>query len=303
MVIRDGPNFGARRRLTPALDQVRWRLLREATPIIADSVYDFYAEHHEPFERKEGGVVLKDTADVRFGDRKLKVSTGLTLTNLAPPFDNFFVEWRDGLTHDIHEFFGVHFYAFPNSVYPFDLEVERQKREWLRDKQWKWMYVAELYQSVNATGRTLGPFLGQVMFIPEDGDNARSIYRHYPEFTNNDAQYLMFVSRLDIGWLSVNMMHGETVRVTAGERPEGWAKNYQKRNGQPPIKYKVLDIHAVQEVLERDGNVSKTGITHALHVCRGHFRRYESGKVVWIDEHERGDASKGRVEKKYNVVP
>src|SRR5260370_17745893 len=102
--------------------------------------------------------------------------------------------------------------------------------------------------------------MGQVLLVPEDGDNYSIICQQYPEFTNNVGQYLFFISRLEIGLLSIQMMHGKTIHVTSQSRPEKWAKNYQIRVGQPPIQYKVLDIHAIRRVLDREGKIHETGI-------------------------------------------
>jgi hypothetical protein len=304
-VIRDGPHHGLKRIYAPDLDRHRWQLLRTATPIIADSVYDLYAEKYQSFERDGlGRISLKEDADVWSAERKITVSNiGSVLTNLAPPFENFFVEWRDGLTAGLHDYHGVHFYSFPADYPYFDIEREKLERPWLAEKEWKWLMVADVYQSVNATGRVLGPVMGQLMFVPEDGDHTSTIARQYPEFTNREDQYVFFLSRLEIAHLAIHLMHGESIRVQAEDRPEAWAKNYRKRNGTAPVKYKVLDIKCVREVLEREGQMSETGITRALHVCRGHFRTYQSGKRVWIDEHLRGDPDKGVIEKTYRVNP
>lgn len=45
-----------------------------------------------------------------------------------------------------------------------------------------------------------------------------------------------------------------------------------------------------------------TGIKKCHHECKGHWRTYKSGKVVWVKAHWRGDKALGTVHKQYETM-
>jgi hypothetical protein len=73
-------------------------------------------------------------------------------------------------------------------------------------------------------------------------------------------------------------------------------------------KYYTLQIDPMREILRREGQAEKTGIIMALHICRGHFKTYSSkglfGKyqgTFWWPSHVRGEESKGKIKKDYEI--
>jgi hypothetical protein len=65
----------------------------------------------------------------------------------------------------------------------------------------------------------------------------------------------------------------------------------------------------MRKILRSEGRANETGIKHALHICRGHFRTYTPdkplfGKVtgtIFVPMHARGSAQEGIVVQNYKV--
>lgn len=102
-----------------------------------------------------------------------------------------------------------------------------------------------------------------------------------------------------------NVVHRD---VTASEGP---AAKWLRRQKAPVIRYHVLDINPMKEVLRTEGGVETNGLKKALHICRGHFCTYTAEKplfgtyvgTVWKPAHVRGDIKQGAVVKDYRVNP
>jgi hypothetical protein len=82
------------------------------------------------------------------------------------------------------------------------------------------------------------------------------------------------------------------------------------RGKQPYVRYKILEIEPIKKILSVQGNAAATGLKHALHICRGHFKDYREhglfGKykdLYWWDMHVRGTATQGVVLKDYAMQP
>jgi hypothetical protein len=106
--------------------------------------------------------------------------------------------------------------------------------------------------------------------------------------------------------LAISFMHCRNIVTSDVVTP---ASARQSKKGKKRIRcYSVLQIDPMRDVLRREGEVEKNGLTRALHICRGHFKRYDKplfGRTftgtVWVPAHARGSADKGVVEKSYAV--
>ena len=111
--------------------------------------------------------------------------------------------------------------------------------------------------------------------------------------------------------LAFSFMHCRNVKVLSENPPPKLSKKYQKKTGRPLLRYRLLQIDHMKQVLEREGGISQNGLKKALHICRGHFARYgQEGKgllfgkhaaTVWVPMHSRGSAREGVVVKDYEV--
>lgn len=112
-------------------------------------------------------------------------------------------------------------------------------------------------------------------------------------------------------FLAVSFMHCRNV-VSTDVRPARVMQSLftAKSGGKPMVDYKTLKIEPMKKVLRHEGRSESTGIVHALHICRGHFKDFREGKglgrghahgLYWWGDQVRGSAERGVVEKTYDV--
>jgi hypothetical protein len=143
----------------------------------------------------------------------------------------------------------------------------------------------------------------QTVYLPPNTPNL--------EETQKNLAFYMMETYLYPCFLALSFMHCRNVKVRIEQAPEKLSKKYQKRTGRPLLKYRVLQIDHMKQVLEREGHASTEGLKKALHICRGHFKHYgRDGKgllfgkhvaTVWIPMHTRGAIEEGVVVKDYDV--
>jgi len=76
------------------------------------------------------------------------------------------------------------------------------------------------------------------------------------------------------------------------------------------VRYHVLDIKPIRQLLDRYRRGEKSDLRHALHICRGHFKTFAPdapllGKAVgtfWWGPQVRGSREEGTVLKDYRVL-
>lgn len=109
--------------------------------------------------------------------------------------------------------------------------------------------------------------------------------------------------------LALSFLHCKNVTIIDNNAPRAERRRAEREGTKPPVTFKTLDIRPMQEVLRREGNIEKTGLKMALHICRGHFATYSEerplfGRVAgtfWKPMHVRGSAKEGVVVKDYAV--
>lgn len=108
--------------------------------------------------------------------------------------------------------------------------------------------------------------------------------------------------------LGISLMHCRNVKQREFEPSRALSKKHRKRTGRDLVRYHVLEIEPMKQVLQSEGSADSAGLKRALHLCRGHFRTYEEkplfGKIrgtFWIPQHLRGDKAEGMVLKDYEL--
>lgn len=108
--------------------------------------------------------------------------------------------------------------------------------------------------------------------------------------------------------LALSFLHCKNVSLDAIDPPAKVARNFQRKHGIAPVRYHILNIEPMKQVLKHEGQSEKTGLKRALHICRGHFKDYTErglfGKykgVYWWESRVRGSADEGVVKKDYNI--
>lgn len=107
---------------------------------------------------------------------------------------------------------------------------------------------------------------------------------------------------------AMSLMHCKNVVIREVVPPDTRKAKAKKRGVPPLVRYRVLDIEPMKTVLRTEGQIEKTGLKKALHICRGHFKTYDEkplfGRVrgtFWWPATVRGSLSEGAVVKDYRV--
>lgn len=157
---------------------------------------------------------------------------------------------------------------------------------------------------------------GQI--ISRDGMNIAAVF----DFQQNEFSAIGAPSVKDMltvyastcicpAYLALSFMHCRNVTVSEERPPVPLSQKHQRRHGNPLLRYRVLQIDHMKQVLEIEGKASTEGLKHALHICRGHFKRYgidgrdllfgRHKAMVWRPMEVRGTTEKGIVDKDYDV--
>lgn len=207
-----------------------------------------------------------------------------------------------------------------------------------QDPNVHWLMFATIF--FQTEGDAVGPFLSFILCADKEGvpyvvpfgeyKNGIPAFPHEPMIRNLDdvledegnpgetTQEFLTALVAEMGQdamqpslLALSFMHCKGVTTTEMEQPQTrQARRLQERKGEkPPVRYHVLHIEPMKRILRDEGGAEETGITKALHICRGHFAKYTSerplfGKfvgTVWREAHIRGRDADHVVEKTYAI--
>jgi hypothetical protein len=109
--------------------------------------------------------------------------------------------------------------------------------------------------------------------------------------------------------LALSFMHCKNVVRRDATESEGPPAKWLRRMKQPTLRYHVLEIDPMKEVLRREGGSETNGLKKALHICRGHFATFTEARPLfgkyagtfWKPAHVRGTKEQGVVVKDYAV--
>lgn len=234
--------------------------------------------------------------------------------NIAPPFQNFWIEYtlpktlnRNGnieYNNLVGSRIGILFVAEKHDNSPYENH--------------KWNMAAVCFVSKNK--QIVSP-LTWMMGITADGQVVKTggpeeigFSVHVPPALFYNAEHVRQQGRgflfmaLAPALLAISFMHCKNVKLEEQALPR---RKRKKRKTQPVDKYYTLEIEPMKKVLRSEGNSESTGIKHALHICRGHFKDFRNGAglfgkykgLYWWDSQVRGNKNHGTVSKNYNVGP
>lgn len=281
---------------------------------VKDGVYRLVVEQAIP------SIEVGNVADYYFGEwDKYSLARKDYLPNwpnLAPPFSDWFCSYR--LTPSMSRQVNV---GLPD--YWIDgLGVLFQAHENTPDeaKPWRWTCISILFHDVRGIPLALGAVTYRVM---PDGSGWRSDEADRMCFVDPVINWTMQSEDIaehvqSLEWtiwhalypslLAISFMHCKNVNLIPNEADEKLQRAREKRGKKPLARYYTLEIEPMKEVLRREGNIEKTGLKQALHICRGHFKDYRErglfGRnkgLYWWDQQVRGSLSEGVVVKDYAV--
>jgi hypothetical protein len=110
---------------------------------------------------------------------------------------------------------------------------------------------------------------------------------------------------------AISFMHCKNVVVQSTEQPIKLQKSRERRGKLPLFTFNTLEIRPITKILKEEGESETKGLKYALHICRGHFKDFSTGKglfgkhkgLYWWDSQVRGNIEIGAVIKDYNISP
>lgn len=238
--------------------------------------------------------------------------------NVAPPFERLWIEWHfpttfnsEGTVVNYPDAAGVDA-ACLMAYFPFDEAVHVVKSEDQSVKLWaksppstaKWVCFASIYVRQHRDVQDAG---SMYFWIDAAGKKLHSVVTKTKD--NSDASVNAVQVLMHVPLLSVSFMHCKNVRLVSASSNR--KKPKPNANKEHCIRFKTLEIDPMKRILATQGRSAETGIQHALHICRGHFRNYEEGKglfgkyhgTYWVPSHEKGNPDLGAVVKDYQPKP
>jgi hypothetical protein len=267
-----------------------------------------------PLSELEGIPVIA-ADDVAAYVQSLEVGTEIAdlVESMAPPFDQFFVEFQRVPNQMGLYAWGAHFRAVSDpaeiaATHPYDNGYPR------------WVYMIETYLE-KRKGEPCGPAALHLCGLAEDGtwfrhSNGR-LYLDYrmanmsaepPEDANQEwnarVAQLLFPALM-----ALSFMHCKNVTLESVVPSEKLSRSYRKRHGRPLVSYGELRIDPIRKVLEQQRKGVGGSLRKALHLCRGHFKTFTADSPLlghatgtyWWAPQVRGAASAGVTLKDYRV--
>lgn len=159
--------------------------------------------------------------------------------------------------------------------------------------------------------RVVGPVALWDVALDEHGAPVEFAYKHM-SINGYDSNAFM-LGKLAAFFQALAFMHCKNAQMQQEQPPEKLSRKWQKKTGQPLVKWNTLTIQPLKETLARESrNTRTTGINSSAHIARGHFAEYgeEFGKGklfgkyegrFWIPAHVRGAKEEGMVLHDYEV--
>jgi hypothetical protein len=299
----------------PRLDERQTRAeLEKAQLVVIDNVAAYY---HQEAERKRmaGGGKIAAT----------------DFPNVMLPFDSTFLDMRLPMVDMLKDRFaevGLLMQMFPAGARAGSI-LESLDISWTSDEfraklslkeEVTWSLVSVIFARDRWTRKIghIGTFAipvnsrGQIVSTEARGIPwIANVYLAAPGF--GEIELLNFLAEwyLFPAFLALSFIHCRNVKVAEERPPEKLSKKHAKKTGRPLLRYRMLQIDHMKEILERVGKASANGLKLALHICRGHFNHYgENGKglffgkyeaTVWVPMQTRGTKKRGVVVKDYDV--
>jgi hypothetical protein len=239
------------------------------------------------------------------------------ITQVTPPFPRMFIEFK-----------AIGIYKERHGLYSWGVLVEEtdflKTGELLNGARWGLTFTV-LFEP--RKGYICGPVATSCLFALPDG----SLDRFSPEgkavgghrwvdcspqwfeaesndqFTEEIEQALweLMVPAL----FTISLLHSRNVIAEEVERDARLDRKYFKRTGSHLFRYKELKIEPLRQMLAKEGANAHTGLERAVHVCRGHFKRYSEESPLfgrftgqwWWSSYRRGNSDFGEIEKDYEV--
>lgn len=212
------------------------------------------------------------------------------IPNVTPPFRRFWIEARE---------LDGHFGFFCESI---DLKESKTRRDDIRER-WKSTIISFFCKKgrtevigqpdIEFTVDELGRFVKPPTVL-EKGERALDLFEHFG---------------LGILLSAISFIHCKNIVLTDLPAPAKLNKARVRKGNLPLVRVKTLRIEPMKQILRAEGRLGENGIRKAMHICRGHFKRFSTEKplfgkhagMFWWPQTVRGSAESGVVVKDYAI--
>ncbi len=251
--------------------------------------------------------------------------------NIAPPFDNLWMEWSHSRRWSFHDIPpddpGPDRIRAGFSILGIDLrdpEMETLLPDTVRKPppEARWMCIGNFILHVD-DGFSMPPSI--TWFVSEDGHyvpeslndggigvrlSFNPLFKFSFEPTEadwNEATGLYWF--LPVPFMALTFMHCKKVELVKGPAWEARLQQArQRRDREPLVRWHTLVIDPVKKIVGSANGGNSMLSPKALHICRGHFKDFRQqglfGKnhgIYWWPMHVRGSQANGEVHKDYLV--
>lgn len=260
------------------------------------------------------GVPIFAADDVALYVASLPLGTDFrdVVASMAPPFNRFFIEFQSVPNQE-------HLYAWGALITVADDPKVIQYDQPEEDKP-RWILELDTFFE-REKSRPFGPVSTHYVGLAEDG----TWFHH----TDGSVFWAGSLTGFDPsppediikGWgdliaqllfpvlLTISFLHCKNVRLRTVAPPARLSHKHRKKRGRDLVRYHVLDIEPMRQLLERYRTGARHDLRRALHICRGHFKTFtldapllgrHTGTYWWAPQ-VRGSKGAGVVLKDYRV--
>lgn len=184
----------------------------------------------------------------------------------------------------------------------------------ISDSDVRWLMSMTCFYSKRSDGIDSIAIGRMTIMLDEDGFEMRSKFFSAPNAVQSmgkdhvdEAKYYTKVI-ITPALVAISLLHCKNIELV--DKPVTRAMRRRvKRTGNPLIIQKILEIEPFKRKVINEVTGEKSGLTLAMHICRGHFREYSEEKPMfgkysgkyWIPQHIKGNKSVGEIDKGYKV--
>jgi len=245
------------------------------------------------------------------------------VSSMAPPFDKFFIEFQQ-----VPNTQGLHAWGVLAKIVDHKKVVVADKKEngfvdRTHPDSLRWLLQLETFME-REKGKPFGPVACHYLGLAEDGtwcrhdDGANFWGGGFHEIFDREVPFDVeqdwgdkVAQLLFPALLTISFLHCKNVQVRRSASPAEVSHRYLRKHGHDLVRYHVLDIRPMKQILERYRQAGGGDLRNALHICRGHFKTFTAdapllGKhegTFWWAPQIRSKQSERIVLKDYRVVP
>ena len=243
--------------------------------------------------------------------------------NAAPPFKRFWIEakfpavmtlaFADGDKESKRPFLsaGMQCDALtPDQVVKDGLGKDAGHLEYIAKNKPDARWIINALMMIETTKSRVMPVAMCGIAVAEDGRVLGMAFGRGGDEVEDETDRGLIHLVLGILFAAVAFMHCKNVKIQPNDPPAALNKKRLKRGHKPLVRFHTLQIEPMTRILQTEGRAGTSGIKQALHICRGHFKKFDDKPLFgrhrglyWWDQQVRGRSKEGVVVKDYGQKP